>query len=702
MDEIFVPNDNMSDSYTSSNASVDEYLASIRSKNNKEVYTNSNNINLPVSLTKEEDASPISSNNTSISQEFSKNNNFSSKSNNSTDIIEVDINQANEKNEEPNEYYEKENLTSKNDQVLDIDVKIEIDDNQNDHEDKITEKNENINPNKKKKKKKNVEKNPLIPSNQQKKKRKKRKHSLFDPEKYQNKPSRLTEQQEKWMSPPIKKPKKEIDEMVDRLSKPPARFDVKIPENLMQKKPPSDPQIFNRLYEMSTEKEKKNEERRIQQEKEQNEYFLNLSPKSNAKSLLLAEKMLIRFVERCFNIFPKDSTIASIQESSNNTMLDASIPQNEVDADQKESNGQDQKENQNNDNILSDLDENNYYFKSQLSQEELDELLINLGLRSRRENMPKFNKILFEKMNDWVLKEKQDGSRIYDAIKIHQEMIHVIKEGEFSFSSFDRFARQRIIIALANSKQFSSLSKTSIYSSTNESLLKPSNESLNNNDNEESTSFQSQKKCQYKSLIRLSQSKRKNCESPIKDNKKEQSNSLSIRPRPKFVMNPYSEELEPASVSAKTEKIFQKSEVANIPFVERDQFFTQKRRKMIEQMSKESNKSQLMKFEHKPKFSQEVRNELNEYKERKEQIKNRRSDDEPTYHPKIMNYEKYKKTIHREMTEKKVRPEGWDNDIARHRVAYQRYLQEKLAKEKDKEPDFDMMNELDIVSKYKL
>ena len=39
-------------------------------------------------------------------------------------------------------------------------------------------------------------------------------------------------------------------------------------------------------------------------------------------------------------------------------------------------------------------------------------------------------------MNDWVLKEKQDGSRIYDAIKIHREMIHVIKEGEFSFSSF--------------------------------------------------------------------------------------------------------------------------------------------------------------------------------------------------------------------------------------------------------------------------
>ena len=65
-----------------------------------------------------------------------------------------------------------------------------------------------------------------------------------------------------------------------------------------------------------------------------------------------------------------------------------------------------------------------------------------------------------------------------------------------------------------------------------------------------------------------------------------------------------------------------------------------------------------------------------------------------------MNYETYKKTIHKKMTEKKVRPEGWDNDITRHRIAHQKYLQEK--KEKSKDQEFDMMNESDIVSKFNL
>ena len=48
------------------------------------------------------------------------------------------------------------------------------------------------------------------------------------------------------------------------------------------------------------------------------------------------------------------------------------------------------------------------------------------------------------------------------------------------------------------------------------------------------------------------------------------------------------------------------------------------------------------------------------------------------------------------------KPKGWDNDITRHRIAYQKYLQEKKAKEKNKEQEYDMMNELDIVSKYNL
>lgn len=621
-----------------SHASVDEYLASIRNRN--------------------------SSNN--------NNNNYD---------FEIDIKNISD---------EKENVNN-----LDVDIKIEIEEEEETEASinkKILENVHAIRPKKKKKKsihKKNKAKKQAISP------------SLFNPEKYQNEKSLLTEQQEKWIIPTKKKSKKDIDEMIDRLSKPSPHFDEQIPENLVQKKPSVKSEVFNHLYETSTNKEKNNEERRIKQEKEREEHFLHSSPKSNAKSQLLAEKMLLRFVEKCFNTFPKDQTITASQHSISNLISNESQNEiNEINSTKKKNENNQSNENQNNDSsdLNSSLNENNdCYFKSELSQDELDKLLILLGLRSRRENMPKYNKILFEKMNDWVLKEKQDGSRIYDANKIHAEMIHVIKEGEFSLSQFDRFARQRIIIELSNSKQLNSLSKSSIYNNTNtETLLKPTSESLNENDESEMISS---KTIHYKSLIRLSKSKKINYE-PTR-NIDDEIHSLKIRPRPKFMMNPYSEELEPAYVSAKTEKIFRKSEVANIPFVERDQFFTEKRRKMIEKMSNESNKSQLKKFENKPKFSKETINELKEYKEKKE-IRKKYRNDEPTYHPKIMNYETYKNTVHKKMIEKKVRPEGWDNDIARHRVAYQKYLQEKLAKEKDKEPEFDMMDDLDIVSKYNL
>lgn len=607
-------------------------------------------------------------------------NNSSSSSNASVDAYLASIrNRKNKKNNESNK------------------IKIEIEEEEEDENAinrKIVENIKALRQKKRRKKKKCRKTNDTDKINEQ---TEKNKHSLFDPEKY-NKKNHLTEQQEKWLLPPKKKPQKEIDEMVNRLSKPSPRLDFQIQDDLNKKKEPVNPQIFDRLYEMSTEKEKKNQEKRIQQEK--NNSLLHSSPKSNSKSQLLAEKMLFRFVDNCFNAFPKSSTIKTSQDLINDDSKSSKQSEEGKDENKSDNNNENNESKTNiSGSLISDINENNdCYFKNVLSQEELDDLLILLGLRSRRENLPKFNKILFEKMNDWVLQEKQDGSRTYDAIKIHNEMIHVIKEGEFSFSSFDRFARQRIIIALSNSKQFSNLSKSSIYSNNTETLIKPSNESLDCNDENE---FNSSKSIQYKSIIRLSQSKRKNCESPRKNKKDDDIHFLSIRPRPKFMMNPYSEELEPASISAKTEKIFKKSEVANIPFVEREEFFTEKRRKLIEKMSEESNKSQLMKFEHKPKFSNATRQELNEYKEKKERMK-KAQNEQTTNRTKTMNYEVYKKTIHKEMTEKKVRPKGWDNDITRHRIAYQKYLQEKKAKEKNKEQEYDMMNELDIVSKYKL
>lgn len=103
------------------------------------------------------------------------------------------------------------------------------------------------------------------------------------------------EKQEK----PKRKSKRAIKKMVDRLSQPPQPKQVET-EEIPKSKTQTDPQIFDRLYQMSQEKVKKCEKLRQEYEDEVRNDPIRKSSKSNRKSNELVEQQIISFVSSQF------------------------------------------------------------------------------------------------------------------------------------------------------------------------------------------------------------------------------------------------------------------------------------------------------------------------------------------------------------------------------------------------------------------
>ncbi|OHT16933.1 hypothetical protein TRFO_12817 [Tritrichomonas foetus] len=438
--------------------------------------------------------------------------------------------------------------------------------------------------------------------------KRKRKTSNFNPEKYQNRKPKMSPDLEEKLPSPKRKNKKDIEDMVLRLSAP-------SPQSKIEEKPKkiaSDPQIFDRLYEMSKDKEKKNEEMRAKFIAEEKNKIG--SPKRNPLSQKLAEKRLLRFINEKFE----------------------EIHENE------------------------------------LSQTELNSLLIEFGLTFEKQRMEN-NKLLLEYMKEWILNVKENGETAYDPEKVKNCLLTSIKSTK-NASPFQAYARQSIIIALSNTNSNKSSSK-----SPNNSPCKPENQNKFNQYNASSKNISSKdsnlndniennrKSIKYESLIRLSKSNK-----PPTPRK-------SLPKRPKFVQYPYSEDLEPVSVCQGSERILNSSRLAQKSFNERDKILKDRKIEKLNQMEQEFYKSQLMTFEHKPNFNEQTQKELEAYREKKKNIK----PEEPSFHPTVIDYEKYKKTIHKSMIEKVVRPEGWESDIVRHRLAYQNYLFQKTEKKEN-------------------
>lgn len=567
---------------------------------------------------------------------------------------------------------------------------------------------------------------------------------------YQTKPSPKSKIESNNQPKTIKKPKKEINEMVQRLSKPPQRQSAQNNQN--QPKKLTSNALFLRLYDMSTEKHNKIEEmRQLELQKEIEEDLINRnSIKSTQKSIELADKKVQRFIDLCFKDLgnnTKDSLIQpnQIQLTNENQnkidFNDTQIHQTDISNNENELNN-DQNNISNTSELNSEVDQffcisNNILVKREIGQAELIALLLKLGLiTSKNEQL---HPILISKLNDWILNKNK---QTFDLKRIYEDIAKSIESTNLHLSQFYKFCKKRILILISNLKNFENESavnksnQNNFCSKSNENKKSTPNDSkirslnsqrkncLKENKGNQSSSFDNYKSftstnefasnqqgCpsnNQKDSNSLNQANFENSKSKIRSNCNETILRLSksrykpeinqsktedpfpIRKRDVFKMNPYSEELERPKKSKKTKEIYQQ-EIAKISFHDRESILLEKRKLKLKQIEEENSiPISSQKYANEPKFSPETRQQLNEYKERKKEIK---VEEENTYRPTVIDYELFKKNIFKEMIENKERPEGYYSDISRHRMAYHKYLDEK--KEKEKEEDLDY-----IYSKY--
>ena len=281
--------------------------------------------------------------------------------------------------------------------------------------------------------------------------------------------------------------------------------------------------------------------------------------------------------------------------------------------------------------------------KGKLTQEELISLLIKLGLLYNRQKISQ-TPILEEQLKEWILEEKENGEKIYDIQKVRETLIAALESSQTN-SPLNKYIKQCILISIANS----------------ESKKLKQQESL---EIQKQQDLALQRKIPYESIIRLSKSNRP--PSPRREMKK----------RPAFIQNPQLYYFQDASISPGSDKILRTSDFARKSFKERDELLAKKKSDKIKKLTDDFYKSKVIKFEHKPKFSPEVKREVNEYRKRKQN----RKPEEPSYKPKIIDYEKYKKTIYQNMLENN-HPEGWDDYVQRSRIAYQKRIEKLRSKE---------------------
>lgn len=164
--------------------------------------------------------------------------------------------------------------------------------------------------------------------------------------------------------------KKEMKKMINRLTQPPKQKttpqkEIESPKSKTQ----ANPQTFDRLYQMSQDKVKKNEQLRKEFEEEEMNYPVRKAAKSNKKSNELAEQQLCSFIE---SEFPK---------------------------------------------------------KEFLTESELDNVLHKLGILDNKEMMYK-NPAVKSIMDSWVT--ENDGKTVYNASQVKESLISSATQRNFT------------------------------------------------------------------------------------------------------------------------------------------------------------------------------------------------------------------------------------------------------------------------------
>ena len=382
-----------------------------------------------------------------------------------------------------------------------------------------------------------------------------------------------------------KKSKKAIQAMINRLMNQPKPKIENENENV-KVRVQTDPQIFDRLYQMSQEKEERNKKLRKEYEEEEINLPERKAEKTNKKSNALAEQQLVSFI---------NSTVPEVEEMNEN---------------------------------------------------ELTALFEKLGILDHKEQLAK-NQATKKVYEEWM-SEKEDGQKVFLVSRVKEALIKCSTQN--NFSQFDRYARQRMIIALSDLKQ----------KSRNVQVEEPKID----------------KKISKETILRLSKAK---------DNPPPKRQVKETKPKPKPKPK---EEIEKMSV--KTQEILENCDLARITFEERNKIILEKRNERIKKLDEELHSEKLdvsPTFGQKPHWSNEVQEKLDEFRKKK---LNKKSD-EPSYRPNIISFKKYQKQIRKQMMAEVNLPEGYEESINRHRQAYSKFIQKKMEEAK-RDPFYDIDN----------
>ena len=377
----------------------------------------------------------------------------------------------------------------------------------------------------------------------------------------------------------IVRSKRHIARMVKRLSAPAKPKPVAQEEDVIRKRKPADPKTFDRLYEMSKQKEQKNLELQRQYIDEEMQACTNFTRKSSQRSKELVEGQYARFLSSMFEGHEK------------------------------------------------------------MDEEQLVDALRTIGLLGQKQDLLAVP-VVAEEAEVW----RCDGDR-FDVSLVRKSLSDVMAESEKQ-TPFEAFARHQMMIVLANGGKMS------------KKVEEP----------EEVHIVRHMHKDTFDRLTKVRES----------DVTKK---PAAAKKRPTFVPKVFIDghvpEIEPASET--TKEILLNSEIAQLPLEEREKALAERREQRIKRVTDEVQKNapKPVKPLKMPELSEEMKAKL---EERKERLKNKPPEG-PSFKPKVTKYEDFLKT-RESMFSNARRPEGFEEDIARRRQAYELHLKKKEEEEK--------------------
>lgn len=265
--------------------------------------------------------------------------------------------------------------------------------------------------------------------------------------------------------------------------------------------------------------------------------------------------------------------------------------------------------------------------KESITKKELTTIFFHLGVLESGEKLETVSQI------SALLTKWKNGIDTYDGNHIKNVLLKSLTSSK---GKFRKFARKRMIIAMANHKT---------------EILTPHPQNLTH--------------------------------STIKPRMTQSTFDRLLSPRPVFEPPPEPEEeiviIKPP-LSTETQLILHHSKYANEPLEERDRQLKERAISRIKKMSEDFEKERLKMQKHPPvqipELTPEERAKVEELKEKKKY-----PDIEiPPYHPTVMKYEDYLK-VKEDMEEEKEKPKGWDGVVKRHRDGYEQYLKKKAEAE---------------------